>query len=545
MTFYLCNGPYLKPAVLQSDVPAMKEASEKLKQVFEDNGLLSTGEPLLNILNSVVNWAHSNKNFLPPSSTGGIHEHSWEPNDLLSIFMSWGITPATLPVLQESLRSVSEKLAEILREAQGDNQEESEVPVGDTSASFLSTVERLLTATTFALQSGKDPEKKEELPYLDAFRLNLSHNTFTGIVSLSLSCFDAEPCIAEISHAARSMIILSGTLAPLEKSDDEFGVPFEQKLSASHVVDGRRQIYAGVVSDLSPVTRQAKLTFQTLSNTRMLIDIGNFLVTVARCTPGGIIVFAPSFFALRTLSSQWKSQDIFGIINTRCNKGTYIDDYDPLESNSRQEYMQGLIEGFKNDCAEDSDRDGAVLFTVCRGQMSEGINLKDSYCRSVIILGVPFPALKDWKVVSKKKYQERKLRRSTGNIRSGEDWYLAKALRATSQAAGRAIRHKDDWGSIFFVDSRYNQKRFYEMIPRWMQDHVRRDLSMTTVAHQLSAFSHERLGHEYVPREPPTTASSGSESDDSPNEKRSRAPSAGDKDPNSTNNKRQSVMEIF
>lgn len=40
---------------------------------------------------------------------------------------------------------------------------------------------------------------------------------------------------------------------------------------------------------------------------------------------------------------------------------------------------------------------GAVMFAVARGKVSEGLNLPDDLCRCVIIVGVPFPNLKDAK----------------------------------------------------------------------------------------------------------------------------------------------------
>jgi Rad3-related DNA helicase len=38
---------------------------------------------------------------------------------------------------------------------------------------------------------------------------------------------------------------------------------------------------------------------------------------------------------------------------------------------------------------------GAVLAMICRGKLSEGIDFPDGMCRAVIIVGIPYPNIKD------------------------------------------------------------------------------------------------------------------------------------------------------
>ncbi len=45
-------------------------------------------------------------------------------------------------------------------------------------------------------------------------------------------------------------------------------------------------------------------------------------------------------------------------------------------------------------------RTGALLFAVCRGKLSEGLDFADRNGRAVIITGLPFLNLKDAKVRS-------------------------------------------------------------------------------------------------------------------------------------------------
>lgn len=42
---------------------------------------------------------------------------------------------------------------------------------------------------------------------------------------------------------------------------------------------------------------------------------------------------------------------------------------------------------------DEENRDGALLFAVFRGKVSEGIDFSDNYCRAVVTLGIPYPGL--------------------------------------------------------------------------------------------------------------------------------------------------------
>jgi Rad3-related DNA helicase len=100
---------------------------------------------------------------------------------------------------------------------------------------------------------------------------------------------------------------------------------------------------------------------------------------------------------------------------------------------------------------------GAILAIVCRGKVSEGIDFPDGMCRAVILVGVPYPNIKDPFIVEKKSHLESIASRSTDKSEAltGEEWYLMGTVRAINQALGRVIRHAMDYGMIFLLDTRY------------------------------------------------------------------------------------------
>lgn len=47
---------------------------------------------------------------------------------------------------------------------------------------------------------------------------------------------------------------------------------------------------------------------------------------------------------------------------------------------------------------------GAIFMGVCRGKLSEGLDFADMNGRAVILTGLPYPPLKDPKIVLKRQY---------------------------------------------------------------------------------------------------------------------------------------------
>jgi hypothetical protein len=135
-------------------------------------------------------------------------------------------------------------------------------------------------------------------------------------------------------------------------------------------------------------------------------------------------------------------------------------------------------------------KNGAALFAVCRGKVSEGIDFSDARGRAVVITGLPFAPKDDPKLVLKQNYLEavrkegfaeveraeietRKakalgpalfneatrrlilLKKDAESKPSGSSWYTQQAHRSVNQAMGRVIRHKDDWGAVLLLDERF------------------------------------------------------------------------------------------
>jgi len=110
--------------------------------------------------------------------------------------------------------------------------------------------------------------------------------------------------------------------------------------------------------------------------------------------------------------------------------------------------------------------DGAVIFAVAGGKLSEGIEVLDSQGRSriksVFIVGLPLPEYKDpyldrvIEVVSKR----------VGRDSNGFKWTVLyeKAIIKVKQAIGRAIRGPNDSADIYLIDKRFGYKNVMRLM---------------------------------------------------------------------------------
>lgn len=77
---------------------------------------------------------------------------------------------------------------------------------------------------------------------------------------------------------------------------------------------------------------------------------------------------------------------------------------------------------------------------------------------------------------------------STNMTLSGAEWYSQQAHRAVNQAIGRVIRHRFDYGSILFLDSRYSEPRNQLGTSKWIRPCFEPDKGVGPVIGSLVRF---------------------------------------------------------
>jgi len=125
--------------------------------------------------------------------------------------------------------------------------------------------------------------------------------------TLSYWCFSAGVALRAVAAAgARSLLLTSGTLAPLPALAAELApLRFPVTLENPHVVPDSN-VWASVVST-GPMGTRLNSSFRTRESGEYKSDLGCLVAAVAAGSPGGLLVFFPSYAALGSAVSHWRS----------------------------------------------------------------------------------------------------------------------------------------------------------------------------------------------------------------------------------------------
>ncbi|XP_048464459.1 regulator of telomere elongation helicase 1 isoform X3 [Rhincodon typus] len=281
---------------------------------------------------------------------------------------------------------------------------------------------------------------------------------------LSYWCFCPGYSMAElVRQGVQSIILTSGTLAPLSSFTSEMQIPFPVSLENPHVID-KHQIWIGVVPK-GPDGIQLSSAYNQRFSPEYMSSLGKTLVNLSRVVPNGLLVFFPSYPVMDKSLEFWKEQ---GISNR-------IEEIKPIfvEVKGKGSFTEVMDAYY--DKVSDPKSNGACFCAVCRGKASEGLDFADMNGRGVIVTGLPFPPRMDPKVVLKMQFLDEMRLKCVGTAQhlSGQEWYRQQASRAVNQAIGRVIRHRNDYGAIFLCDHRFTGTEVMSQLPSWVRPYIK------------------------------------------------------------------------
>ena len=118
-------------------------------------------------------------------------------------------------------------------------------------------------------------------------------------------CFNAALGIKSIMNLnPRSVILTSGTLSPLDSFQAELGCEFKQKLESKHVIDPKQVLISVLKSGVRNQTFDFSYKNRS-SNDAMYGDLGHSMLKIAENTPGGILMFFPSYYLMEYCHQKW------------------------------------------------------------------------------------------------------------------------------------------------------------------------------------------------------------------------------------------------
>jgi DNA excision repair protein ERCC-2 len=245
-------------------------------------------------------------------------------------------------------------------------------------------------------------------------------------------------------------IHMSGTLEPLEEYRDSLGLAKETGLvfyPSPFSKENRRIFYCrDVTTKYDEIARDEKII------TRMW----NYVSGICNTFEKNTMVFFPSFNTLSLFRNKGYFNDI-----KRC---LYIE-----EQSMSQSDLMNLVTNFKS-CG-DEEGDGATLFSVMGGRISEGMDFPAEQLEIALIVGIPYP---------KPTARQRGLQKYY-EFKFGKGWEYtvnAPTARKLLQSIGRLIRDEHDKGVAVILDKR---------APRFKQ-YIREMRESTNVIEDIHTF---------------------------------------------------------
>lgn len=273
------------------------------------------------------------------------------------------------------------------------------------------------------------------------------------------TCLDASIAIKPVVERFESIIITSGTISPLDMYPRMLN--FTTVLQESYTMSLSRRAFLPLVvtkgSDQVPISSQ----FEIRNDPSVVRNYGSLVIEFSKITPDGFVVFFPSYLYMESIIAMWQTM---GILDEVWKYKLIL-----VETPDAQETTLAL-ETFRTAC---NNGRGAVMFSVARGKVSEGIDFDHHYGRTVLMIGVPFQYTESRILKARLEFL-----RNNYNIREN-DFLSFDAMRHAAQCLGRVLRGKDDYGIMVLADRRFAKKR--DQLPKWIgQGILDADVNLST-----------------------------------------------------------------
>ncbi|CAH3128453.1 unnamed protein product [Pocillopora meandrina] len=266
-------------------------------------------------------------------------------------------------------------------------------------------------------------------------------------------CMDASIAIKPVFDRFQSVVITSGTLSPIDMYPKI--LDFRPVTMATFTMTLARICLCPMIVGRGNDQVAMTTKFETRDDMSVIRNYGNLLAEMSAVVPDGIVCFFVSYQYMEAVVSIWNDQGI--ISNIQRNKLLFIETQDAAETSLALHNYQRACENGR----------GAILLSVARGKVSEGIDFDHHYGRAVIMFGIPYVYTQSRILKARLEYL-----RDQFNIREN-DFLTFDAMRHAAQCVGRAIRGKTDYGIMVFADKRFFKVDKRGKLPKWIQEYLK------------------------------------------------------------------------
>lgn len=263
---------------------------------------------------------------------------------------------------------------------------------------------------------------------------------------LRFTCLDASIAIRPVVERFDSIIITSGTISPLDMYPRM--LDFQTLIQQSYTMSLSQRTFLPLIVTKGSDQVAISSRFEIRNDPSVVRNYGSVLIEFSKVTPDGLVVFFPSYLYMESIISMWQSM---GILDEVWKYKLIL-----VETPDAQETALAL-ETYRHAC---SNGRGAVMFSVARGKVSEGIDFDHHFGRTVLMIGVPFQYTESRILKARLEFL-----RNNYNIREN-DFLSFDAMRHAAQCLGRVLRGKNDYGIMVLADRRFAKKR--SQLPKWI-----------------------------------------------------------------------------
>ncbi|GJN94295.1 hypothetical protein Rhopal_007369-T1 [Rhodotorula paludigena] len=293
--------------------------------------------------------------------------------------------------------------------------------------------------------------------YHEGFRLLLepfeTDNATVPNPVFHLVCLDASLAIAPVFERFSSVVITSGTLSPLDMYPKM--LRFDATVLESYVMTLTRDCFLPLVVTRGSDQVEISSRFEVRNDPAVVRNFGTLLVEYCKAVPDGVVAFFPSYLYMESIVSAWNEM---GILNEVLKyKLIFIETPDAVETSA-------ALENYRRACGNGR---GAVLLSVARGKVSEGIDFDHEYGRAVIMFGIPYQYTESRILKARLEFL-----RDTYRIREN-DFLTFDAMRHAAQCVGRVLRGKTDYGLMIFADKRFAKVDKRNKLPKWIGQYIK------------------------------------------------------------------------
>eukprot|EP00051_Salpingoeca_urceolata_P018231 m.254711 g.254711 ORF g.254711 m.254711 type:complete len:754 (+) comp19149_c0_seq6:448-2709(+) len=269
---------------------------------------------------------------------------------------------------------------------------------------------------------------------------------------LHFSCMDASIAIKPVFDRFQSVVITSGTLSPLEMYPKILN--FRPVSMCTYTMTLARNSLCPMIVTRGSDQTTISSRYELREDPSVLRSYGQLLADLCAIVPDGVVGFFVSYGFMEFIISKWIEQGIIDKI--RRNKLIFVETQDAAETSIALEKYRLACENGR----------GAVLLSVARGKVSEGIDFDHHLGRCVVMFGIPYVYTQSRILKARLEYLS-----ETFQIREG-DFLTFDAMRHAAQCVGRAIRGKTDYGIMCFADQRFARQDKRSKLPRWIQGYM-------------------------------------------------------------------------